>query len=50
MYFEDYFVLYALVEYPEVGLITLLQALRPFLIVSLIWMSFELTFSPQPRD
>jgi len=50
MYFEDYFVLYALVEYPEVGLFTLLQALRPIFIVSLIWMSFELTFSPQPRD
>ena len=50
MYFEDYFVLYALVEYPELGSSTLLQALRPILIVSLIWMSFELTFSPQPRD
>ena len=50
MYIEDYFVLYNIVEYPEAKLITLVQSLRPIFILSLIWMCFELTFRPQPRD
>ena len=50
MYIEDYFVLYNIVEYPEAKLITLVQSLRPIFILSLIWMCFELTFSPQPKD
>jgi len=50
MYIEDYFVLYGMIEYPEAKLIALVQSLRPVFILSLIWMCFELTFSPQPRD
>ena len=50
MYIEDYFVLYAMVKYPEGGLNALVQSLRPIPIFSLIWICFELTSSPQPRD
>jgi hypothetical protein len=50
MYFDDHFVLYNMVEYPEGGVISLVQSLRPILIISLIWMCFELTFSPHLTD
>lgn len=50
MYVDDHFVLYNMVEYPEGGVISLVQSLRPILIISLIWMCFELTFSPHLTD
>ena len=50
IYIEDYFVLYGMIEYPEAKLIALVQSLCPVFILSLIWMCFELTFSPQPKD
>jgi hypothetical protein len=50
MYIEDYFVFYRLIEYPHGSLIDTVHLLRPIYILSLIWMCFELTSSPQPRD
>jgi hypothetical protein len=50
MYVDDHFVLYNMVEYPEGGVIALVQSLRPIFIISLIWMCFELTFSPHLTD
>ena len=50
MYIEDYFVFYRLIEYPQGSLIDTVHLLRPIYILSLIWMCFELTSSPQPRD
>ena len=46
MYIDDYLVLYRIIEYPERGLVTIIQAIRPLLILSLLWMSFELTMKP----
>ena len=50
IYVDDHFVLYNMVEYPEGRVIALVQSLRPILIISLIWMCFELTFSPHLTD
>lgn len=50
MYIEDYFVFYRLIEYPRGSLIDAVHLLRPIYILGLIWMSYELTSSPQPRD
>ena len=50
MYVDDHFVLYNMVEYPQEGVIALVQSLRPILIISLIWMCFELIFSPHLTD
>ena len=50
IYVDDHFVLYNMVEYPEEGVIALVQSLRPILIISLIWMCFELIFSPHLTD
>ena len=50
MYIEDYFVFYRLIEYPHGGLIDIADLLRPILIISLIWMCFELIFSPHLTD
>ena len=47
IYIDDYFVLVEIVEYPDSGLISLVQLSRPIIILSLIWMSFELTFHSQ---
>ena len=47
IYIDDYFVLVEIVEYPDSGLISLVQLSRPIIILSLIWMSFELTFRSQ---
>jgi hypothetical protein len=47
IYIDDYFVLMGIVEYPDSGLISLVQSSRPIIILSLIWMSFELTFRSQ---
>ena len=45
MYIDDYLVLYRIIEYPERGIIVILQLMRPVLLVCLLWMSFELTFT-----
>ena len=45
MYIDDYLVLYKIIEYPKRGLVVVLQSLRPILLICLIWMSFELTFT-----
>lgn len=45
MYIDDYLVLYRIIEYPERGIIVFLQLIRPILLVCLLWMSFELTFT-----
>ena len=45
MYVDDYLVLYRIIEYPERGIIVILQLIRPILLVCLLWMSFELTFT-----
>ena len=50
IYVDDHFVLYNMVEYPEGRVIALVQSLRPILIISLIWMCFELIFSPHLTD
>jgi len=47
IYIDDYFVLVEIVEYPDSGLISLVQMSRPIIILSLIWMSFELIFRSQ---
>jgi hypothetical protein len=43
MYIDDYLVLYKIIAYPERGKIAFLLAIRPLGILSLLWMSFELT-------
>ena len=45
IYIDDYLVLYRIIEYPERGIIVILQLIRPILLVCLLWMSFELTFT-----
>ena len=45
MYIDDYLVLYKIIEYPKRGLVVVIQSLRPILLICLIWMSFELTFT-----
>ena len=45
IYIDDYLVLYRIIEYPKRGLIVILQLIRPILLVCLLWMSFELTFT-----
>ena len=44
-YIDDYLVLYRIIEYPKRGIIVILQLIRPILLVCLLWMSFELTFT-----
>lgn len=43
LYIDDNLVLYKIIEYPSRGLVVFIQAVRPFTIACLIWMSFELT-------
>ena len=45
LYIDDYLVLYRIIEYPKRGIIVILQLIRPILLVCLLWMSFELTFT-----
>jgi hypothetical protein len=45
IYIDDYLVLYRIIEYPKRGIIVILQLIRPILLVCLLWMSFELTFT-----
>ena len=49
IYIDDYFVLVGIVEYPDSGLISLVQSSRPIIILSLIWMSIELIFRSQTK-
>ena len=44
-YIDDYLVLYRIIEYPKRGIVVILQLTRPILLVCLLWMSFELTFT-----
>ena len=44
-YIDDYLVLYKFIKYPERFIIVILQLIRPILLVCLLWMSFELTFT-----
>ena len=50
IYIDDIFVLTEVIKYPESGLITSIQSLRPILIVSLLLMSIELVFRPLTAD
>ena len=45
MYVDDYLVLYRIMEYPERGIVVALLITRPILLVCLLWLSFELTFT-----
>ncbi|MDC1499158.1 hypothetical protein N8390_08410 [Amylibacter sp.] len=46
IYIDDIFVLSEIIKYPESGLISSIQSLRPILIASLFWMSVELIYHP----
>ena len=50
IYIDDIFVLSEIIKYPESGLISSIQLLRPILIASLLWMSIELIFRPLTVD
>ncbi|MDB4078435.1 hypothetical protein N9509_03360 [Amylibacter sp.] len=50
IYIDDIFVLTEVIQYPESGLISSVQSLRPILIASLLWMSVELVFRPLTVD
>ncbi|MDC1445904.1 hypothetical protein N8366_07090 [Amylibacter sp.] len=50
IYIDDVFVLTEVIQYPESGLISSVQSLRPILIASLLWMSVELVFRPLTAD
>ena len=50
IYIDDIFVLTEVIKYPESGLITSIQSLRPILIASLLLMSIELVFRPLTAD
>ena len=50
IYIDDVFVLTEVIQYPESGLISSVQSLRPILIASLLWMSVELVFRPLIAD
>lgn len=50
IYIDDGFVLTEVIQYPESGLISSVQSLRPILIASLLWMSVELVFRPLIAD
>ena len=45
IYIDDHLVLYRIIEYPERGIVLFMQSIRPLFLVSLLWMSFELTFT-----
>ena len=44
MLIDDHLVLYEIIEYPERASIAAILELRPFIIVVMVWMCFELTF------
>ena len=45
IYIDDYLVLYRIIEYPERSIVVFIQTIRPIFLASLLWMSFELTFT-----
>ena len=45
IYIDDYLVLYRIIEYPNRGIVVFIQTIRPISLASLLWMSFELTFT-----
>ena len=45
IYIDDHLVLYRIIEYPERGIVVFIQSIRPIFLASLLWMSFELTFT-----
>ena len=45
IYIDDYLVLYRIIEYPERVIVVFIQTIRPIFLASLLWMSFELTFT-----
>ncbi len=50
IYIDDYLVLYKIIAYPERGIVVFMQFIRPFFLVCLLWMSFELTFRSTDLD
>ncbi len=42
VYIDDVFVLYNIMKYPQSAAINAVMILRPFIIISLLWMCFEL--------
>ena len=44
MLIDDHLVLYEIIKYPERTVIAAILELRPFIIVAMVWMCFELTF------
>ena len=44
MLIDDQLVLYEIIKYPERAAIAAILELRPFIIVAMVWMCFELTF------
>ena len=44
MLIDDHLVLYEIIKYPERAAIAAILELRPFIIVAMVWMCFELTF------
>jgi hypothetical protein len=50
IYIDDIFVLSEFIQYPESGLISLIQPFRLILIASLLGMSIELIFRPMKVD
>lgn len=45
IYIDDYLVLYRIIEYPNRSIVVFIQTIRPIFLASLLWMSFELTFT-----
>ena len=48
IYIDDVFVLTDVIQYPDSGLIPLIESFRPIMITCLLWMSIELTFRSVP--
>jgi hypothetical protein len=44
MYIDDHLLLYEVVEYPNVGAVNFTFASRPFGIMAMLWMCFEVNF------
>ena len=44
MYIDDYLILYDIVKHPDLTIVKIVFALRPFVITALAWMCLELHF------
>ena len=44
MLIDDHLVLYEIIEYPKRASLAAILELRPFIIITMVWMCFELTF------